>query len=132
MDPSSITPQQKLYAAAAANILFIISLFFPWFGVSLAGFSASSNGWDVVPSSWIFLILAGAAAAALLAAAFDRELPVRVPPVALAAYCSTIPFWMTVAIMFEGGGRKWGLFLAFIFSLVAAGLSVWLWRSDEV
>ena len=41
----SITREQRMLAAAAANVLFIISLFFPWYGVGDLDFS----GDDVIP-----------------------------------------------------------------------------------
>ena len=44
--------------AAAANVLFIISLFFPWYGVASFDF----NGEDVIPSWWLMLVFAALAA----------------------------------------------------------------------
>lgn len=132
MDLSSITPQQKMLAAAGANVLFIVSLWFPWFGVSALGFSASASGWDVLPSSWLALLMAAAAAALLASVATDRPLPVRVPPLATAMYLTSVPFWFTVATFLEGGsGRKWGLFASLLFSLVAAVAAFLAWREEE-
>jgi len=128
VDPSSLTPQQKMLGAAAANILFAISLlFFPWIGEG----SFSFSGWDVVPSSWIFLILALLAAAGLAAAAFDYELPIPVNPLALGAYCSSVVGIETIAVLFEFSPRKWGMFFATLFALAAVVLSVWVWRQEE-
>ncbi|HWH14286.1 MAG TPA: hypothetical protein VNT51_06030 [Miltoncostaeaceae bacterium] len=116
MDLSSVTPQQKMLVAAGANVIFVLCLFLDWYGT--AGFGAS--GFDVVPSAWIFLIMALAAAALLAAEAFDVETPVRVPPFVTAFYLSSVPFWVTLAFLLEGGGgREIGLFLAFLFSAVA-------------
>ena len=137
MDPKAITPQQKMLGAAGANVLFVISMFFPWFGVDLpeglgVNIDTSASGWDVLPAPFIILLTAAVAAALLAAAAYDYELPVRVPPLLAAAYLSSIPLWFTFTYLIDGGpGRKWGLFLAFLFSLVATVLSFLAWREDE-
>ncbi len=137
MDPSSITPQQKMLGAAGASVLFAISmLFFPWFGIDLEGIDlqgidTSQTGWEALPSSWIFLIMTLVAAGAFAAAAFDYELPIPVSPLALGAYCISVPFIITLAALFEGGGRKFGLFLGTLFALVAVVLGTWVWREEE-
>jgi hypothetical protein len=139
VDPSSITPQQKMLGAAGASVLFAISmLFFPWFGLDVPegvavpeGLDVTSTGWEALPSSWIFLIMTLIAAAAFSAAAFDYELPVPFSPLALGAYCASVPFIVTIAALFEGGGRKFGLFLASLFALVAVVLGTWVWREEE-
>ena len=131
MDPSSITPQQKMLGAAGASVLFAIAmLFFPWRGLG----GASFNGMDVLPSSWIFLIMTLVAAGAFAAAAFDYELPIPVSSLALGAYCISVPSIVTLAVLMEGaglGGRKFGLFLATLFALVAVVLGTWVWREEE-
>jgi len=129
VDPSSITPQQKMLGAAGASVLFAISLlFFPWFGAG----DFSISGMDILPSSWIFLIMTLVAAGAFAAAAFDYELPIPVSSLALGAYCISVPFIVTLALMFEGGGgRKFGLFLGTLFALVAVVLGTWVWREEE-
>lgn len=137
MDPSSITPQQKMLGAAGASVLFAISmLFFPWFGFNVpdgvnVDFDTTSTGWQALPSSWIFLIMTLVAAAAFTAAAFDYELPVPLNPLALGAYCASVPFIVTFAALLEGDGRKFGLFLATLFALVAVVLGTWVWREEE-
>lgn len=121
MDLSSVTPQQKMLVAAGANVLFVLSLFFDWFGSGPFGLS----GFDALPSSWILLIMALAAAALLAAEAFDYDLPVRAPALVLAFYLSSIPFWFSLAYLLDGdyGGRKIGMFLGFLFSAVATVVS---------
>ncbi|MCC6829718.1 MAG: hypothetical protein IT200_00085 [Thermoleophilia bacterium] len=129
MDLSSITPQQKMLGAAGASVLFAIAmLFFTWAGVGPITFT----GMDLLPSAWIFLILTLVAVAAFAAAAFDYELPIPFNPLALGTYCISVPFIITLALMLDGGsGRKWGLYLAVIFGLVATALGTWLWRTEE-
>ena len=126
---NSLTREQRMLGAAGASVLFIISLFFSWYGSG--DFSAS--GQDVVPSWWILLIFAAGAAALLAADAFNFELPAVVQPATWAAYLTSVSFVVTLMIFLEGYsgvGRKFGLFLALLFSLVAAGLAILHWREE--
>jgi hypothetical protein len=125
-----VTREQKMLGAAAANILFIIMMFFDWFGAdaSAGGFSVSfgASGTDVVPSWWILAIIAAVAAAVLAAEALYIELPLRTDAVT-GAWLSFIPFIFTVMIILEGPGgasRKIGIFLALIFSALAFALAL--------
>ncbi len=130
MDFANMTMgQKKMLGAAACCVMFIISLFMPWFGAG--GFSR--NGWESMPSSWIFLLLALAAAAILVMAALDMDLPIPVPPFATSFYLISIPFWVTLAMLLEGDypGKKIGLFIGLIFSLAAAALTVMIGREEE-
>lgn len=137
MDLSSITPQQKMLAGAAANVLFIISLFFPWFGEDVPegiDIDASFSGREILFGWFILLLMAGIAAALLAAVAFDYELPVSIPPLLTALYLSSIPFWCTLLVVIDGPeaiGRKWGLFLGLVFTVVATGASFLAWRESE-
>ena len=129
MSLRDLSREQKMYAAAAACGLFVISLFFPWFGSG----DVSVDGTDVVPSYWIFLLMALAAGAMLAAEAYDLELPEGVKPVRQAALLTLFPFVITLAIFLEdaGGDRKPGLFLALLVSFAAAALAVWIWRDER-
>jgi hypothetical protein len=124
---STITPQQKMYIAAGANALFAICLFFPWFGAG----PFSTSGYDSLPTAWIPMLFAVAAAVLLAAQAFDYDLPVRVPPFAAAAYLSSVPLIITLMIFLEAdGGRKFGLFLGLLASGAATAFSTMLWREE--
>lgn len=127
---NSLTREQRMLGAAGACVLFIISLFFSWYGTGDVTFS----GDDVVPSWWILLIFAAAAAALLAADAFNFELPARIDPASSAAYLTSVVFIVTVMVFLEGGGggvgRRFGLFLALLFSLVAVVLAVMHWREE--
>lgn len=130
MNLRDLTREQKLLGAAAACGLFVISLFLPWYGAE--GFDVSGD--DVVPSFWIFLLMALAAGGMLAAEAFDTEIHEAIKPIRHAALLVLFPFVMTLAIFLEGSGgadRKFGLFLALIFSLAAVILTVWLYRDDS-
>jgi hypothetical protein len=125
-----LTREQKLLGAAASCALFVISLFLPWYGAG--GFDAGGD--EVVPSFWIFLLMALAAGGMLAAEAFDIEIHEAIKPVKQAALLVLFPFVVTLAIFLEGTGgadRKFGLFLALIFSLVAVILTLWLYRDDS-
>jgi hypothetical protein len=128
---NSLTREQRIYAAAGASVLFIISLFFNWFGTDFGGVSVSQSGQDVVPSWWILLIFAAVAAALLIADLMNVELPTFIDPAAWAAYLTSVCFIVTLMIFLEGSGRKFGIFLAIIFSIVAVVLSVVHWREER-
>lgn len=124
-----ITREQKLLAAAAACGLWIVSLFLPWF--SAGGFDI--NGEEVIPSYWIFLLLALAAGVLQGAEALRFELPDAVRPVAHGALLTSFPLVSTLAVFLEGGtfgGRSWGMFLGLIFAIAAAALAFWVWRDE--
>ena len=128
---NSLTREQRVYVAAGASVLFIISLFFNWFGTDFGGVSVNASGQDAVPSWWILLIFAAVAAAVLVAEAMHFELPPVVRPAAWAAYLTSVCFIVTLMIFLEGDNRKFGIFLALLFSIVAAILSFLHWREEE-
>ena len=123
---NSLTREQRMYAAAGASILFIISLFFNWFGVG----DFNISGQDAVPSWWILLIFAAVAALVLIADARNFDLPPAIQPATWAAYLTSVCFIVTLMIFLEGSHRKFGIFLALLFSLAAVVLSVMHWREE--
>lgn len=127
---NSLTREQRIYGAAGASILFIISLFFTWFGQDFGEISVKISGTDAVPSWWILLIFAAGAAAILIAEALNYELPAVIHPAAWAAYLTSVTFIVTLMIFLEGSSRKFGIFLALLFSLAAVVLSVMHWREE--
>ena len=130
---NSLTREQRIYGAIGASILFIISLFFNWFGADVGGASFSASGQDVVPSWWIILLFSAAAAAVLAAEFVNFDLPAGISPAAAAAYLTSVSFIVTLLVFLDGpaiGGRKFGIFLALLFSLVAVVLSVMHWREE--
>ena len=124
----SITREQRMLGAAAANVLFIISLFFPWYGVASFDF----NGEDVIPSWWLMLVFAIVAALIFVADAYNFELPTIVNAGLWAAYLTSVTFIVTLMVFLEGdaGSRKFGVWLALIFSLVATILAVFHAREE--
>ncbi len=126
---NNLTREQRMLGAAGASILFIISLFFAWYGAGPVDFS----GQDIVPSWWILLIFSAGAAALLIADAFNFELPAQINPASWAAYLTSVTFIVTLMVFFEGygGGRKFGIWLAVLFALVAVVLAVYHWREES-
>ena len=129
MNIRELTREQRLLAAAAACGLFVISLFMPWFGAE----GITLSGEEIVPSSWIFLVMALAAGGILTAEAFDTEIHEAIKPVRHASLLASFPFVVTLAMFLEGsaGGREYGIFLALIFSFAAVALTLWLYRDER-
>jgi hypothetical protein len=119
-----------MLGAAAANVLFIVSLFFPWYGIG----AGDLGGDDVIPSWWLLLVFAALAAVIFVADAYNFELPAIVNPPAWAAYLTSVTFIVTLMVFLDGYGalgRKFGVWLALIFSLVATILAVVHVREDS-
>ena len=81
MDTSRLTPGD--ISAGVGGIVLLISLFLPWYGVSVkvAWFSASSDGsgWEVFSFIDILLFLIAIAAIALVVLKAIDQLPAEVP-----------------------------------------------------
>ncbi|MDX6555521.1 MAG: hypothetical protein QOD86_1716 [Miltoncostaeaceae bacterium] len=132
MNLGSLTREQRLLGGAAACALFVISLFLPWFKVDSTNLGAD----DVVASWWLLLIFAIVSGAALAAEGLNVELPTQVRASALAAGLTSFLFLTTLMWFLDppgvgGFSRGFGLFLALIFSLVAAALAVISWRKER-
>lgn len=130
MNLAQFTREQRLFAAAGAFALFLISLFLPWFGFGDESVSAT----DAVASWWIILIFALAAIALLAAEGLGVQLPPILRALPLALYLGSVILIVTLMYFFEGGGaadREWGLFLALIFSIVAVAATFLVWREER-
>lgn len=128
MSTSRAVRQRQIYIAAGANVLFVLSLFLPWYAL---GSYDSINGWSALAAPWLILLVALVALAALFAEVYRIVLPLRLDPLGVAAYASTIPLWFTTSALVGGGGtgRDWGLFIGFVAALVATVFAVQLWRA---
>lgn len=129
-----ITREQKMLVAAGANVVFIISLFLDWFGASASVggteiVSVGASGTDVVPSWWIPMVIAILAVVVLAAEGLYMELPVPTSS-ALGLYLSSIPLIVTVMIFLEISGKKFGVWLALIATIVATVMAALAWRED--
>lgn len=128
MSTSRAVRQRQIYIAAGANVLFVLSLFLPWYAL---GSYDSVNGWSALAAPWLILLVTLAALAGLFAQVYRVVLPLRLDPLGVAAYASTIPLWFTTSALVGGGGtgRDWGLFIGFVAALVATVFAVQLWRA---
>jgi hypothetical protein len=124
---SATVRQRQIFIAAGANILFVLSLFLPWYAL---GSYDSVNGWSALASPWLVLITTLVALFALFAEVYRVVLPLRLNPLGVAAYASSIPLWFSVSDLLGGGGtgRDWGLFVAVIAAAVATVFTVRVWR----
>jgi hypothetical protein len=125
MDLRSLSREQRMLAAAAANVLFVIMLFLPWYG----GGGSSVSGWSAIDSSWIILVIGLGAAALLAVEALNvTQLPPALSGAGLPAYLTSLTFWFTIFFLVGWDGTKIGIFLALIFSALGNALTIWLWR----
>ena len=120
----------------------LISLFLPWYGVSVLGFNASVSGWSTGYGWLAALALVAAGVYLGLAKGGDALKNVSVPPaliVLILASVGTVLIlirWATLpsgSITSAGGsfsyGPRFGIFLALIAGLVQAGVSIAMYRT---
>lgn len=132
MELSSITREQRMLGAAAACVLFLISLFFPWFDSGFTDETASAS--DLVPGWWVLLIFAAIAAVLLAADALNLSVPAQVHSTAVPAYLTSVNLIVTLMFFldpFDTVGRRFGIFLALVFAIIATALAVMAWREDR-
>jgi len=124
---SAAARQRQIYIAAGANIVFILSLFLPWFAL---GSYDSISGWTALPAPLVILLAAAVAIIGLFAEVNRVVLPIRLDPLGVAAYASSIPLWFATTNLISGGGtgRDWGLVVAFLAAVVATVFAVRVWR----
>ena len=127
MSVSAAARQRQIYIAAGANIVFILSLFLPWFAL---GSYDSISGWTALPAPVVILLAAAVAIIGLFAEVNRVALPIRLDPLGVAAYASSIPLWFATTNLISGGGtgRDWGLVVAFLAAVVATVFAVRVWR----
>ena len=139
MDTSKLTPVDMI--AAVGGIVLLISLFLPWYGVSVdvAGFSASESatGWEVLSLIDIILFLCAVVAVAVVAARAAGALPPDVPAgvVLLAVGALAVLLCVFRIIDIPAGdvpdevdlSRKIGIFIALVASAAVAYAG---WRAN--
>jgi hypothetical protein len=140
MDTSRLTTGDMI--AGVGGAVLLISLFLPWYGVSvdLAGFSASESGtgWEVLGFIDILLFLISVGAIAVVVAKAAGALPADVPaPVVLlglGALAVLLVIYRIIDIPTEGDvpeqvdlSRKVGIFIALI---GAAAVAYGGWRTN--
>jgi hypothetical protein len=133
MDSSRLTTGDMI--AGVGGVVLLISLFLPWYGVSvdIAGVSASTSGsgWDALGFIDILLFLISVAAIGIVAARAAGSLPDDVPaPVillGLGALAVLLVLYRIIDIPVDGDvpdevdlSRKVGIFIALIGSAATA------------
>jgi hypothetical protein len=127
---SQLTREQRLLTAAGACVLFVISLFLPWYGAFDVDVSAADAAG--VPSWWILLLFGLAAAGLLVAEAFQIPVPAVVRPLSVATYLVSVAVIVTVMFFLDApADRKYGIWLALVFSVVALVLTSVLRRRER-
>lgn len=140
MDTSKLTTGDMI--AGVGGVVLLISLFLPWYGVSVdvAGFSASESGsgWEALGFIDILLFLISVAVIAIVAAkaagALPAELPAPVVLLGLGALAVLLVLYRIIDIPVDGDvpdqvdlSRKVGIFIA----LIASGaVSYGGWRTN--
>jgi hypothetical protein len=140
MDTSRLTTGDMI--AGVGGIALLISLFLPWYGVSvdIAGFSASESGsgWEVLGFIDILLFLISIAAIAVVVAraagALPDDLPAPVILLGLGALAVLLVLYRIIDIPTDGDvpdqvdlSRKVGIFIALI---GAAAVACGGWRTN--
>jgi hypothetical protein len=140
MDTSRLTTADMI--AAAGGIVLLISLFLPWYGVSVdvAGFSASesASGWEVLSLIDIILFLCAVVAIGVVAAKAAGALPPDVPDAlvlfAVGALALLLCVFRLIDIPAPGDvpdevdlSRKIGVFIALLSSAAIAYAG---WRAN--
>jgi hypothetical protein len=139
MDTSRLTPADMI--AGVGGIVLLISLFLPWYGVSVdvAGFSASesASGWEVLSFIDILLFLCAVVAIGVVAARAGGSLPADVPAgvVLLAVGALALLLVLFRIIDIPAGdvrdevdlSRKLGIFIALLASAAVAYAG---WRAN--
>ncbi len=141
MDTSRLTTGDII--AGVGGIVLLISLFLPWYGVSvdIAGFSASESGsgWEALGFIDILLFLISVAAIAVVAARAAGALPADIPaPVillGLGGFAVLLVLFRIIDIPVDGNvpdevdlSRKVGIFIALI---GAAAMTYGGWRTNS-
>jgi hypothetical protein len=113
----------------ASSLILIITLFLPWFGVSLGGYSASESGFDAHGYLIIPLLTAIVLIAYLVMRAGWDHLPWRLPiqhaPLLLVG-TGIQALIVLLAFLFKPTGTDWqfGAYLGLLAALVACGAAV--------
>jgi hypothetical protein len=112
-----------------ASVILIITLFLPWFGISVGGFSASESGFEAHGYLFIPLLTAIALIAYLIMTAGWDDPPVKLPvahaPLLLVA--TGVQFLVVLlAFLFKPTGTDWefGAYLGLLAALVACAAIV--------
>ena len=107
-----------------STLLLLVSLFLPWYGVSILGISAEADGLNVHGYLYIVLLLCVAILAYLVLWAGFEELPVQLPlthqqRLLAASGVNAAVVLLAFLIRPDGTGWRFGAFLGLLAALVA-------------
>jgi hypothetical protein len=124
LDATRLTSADRV--TGIATLVLVVSLFLPWYGVSVFGFSAQVDGLTGHGYLYIVLIVCVTIVAYLIAAAGFEELPVQLPlshPQRLLAGTVLNALLVLLAFLVKPGDSGWrfGAFAGIAAALVAAG-----------
>ncbi|HEX6653130.1 MAG TPA: hypothetical protein VF072_10335 [Thermoleophilaceae bacterium] len=140
MDTSRLTPGD--ISAGVGGIVLLISLFLPWYGVSVnvAGFSASENasGWEVFSAIDIILFAIAVVAIALVALKALDQVPAETPVPLILLGLGALAVLLIIYRLIDSPApsdlpdevdvsRKIGIFIGLI---GAAGIAYGGWRAN--
>lgn len=141
-DINKYSTQEKVLGGAA--IVALIALFLPWYGASVAGFSASVSGWN---TSWgwlggLLLVAAGVYLVLLRSDVNLSKMPltplVAIAGISLLGTVIVVIRWLTLPSGHGGVGGigysygpRVGIFLALIAGIVETAVSVTLFRASD-
>jgi hypothetical protein len=122
LELSRLTNSDRI--TGTGTLLLLVSLFLPWYGVSILGISAEADGLNVHGYLYIALLLCVAIMAYLVLWAGFEELPVRLPlthqqRLLAATGVNTALVLLAFLIRPDGTGWRFGAFLGLLAALVA-------------
>jgi hypothetical protein len=122
LDLSRLTNRDRI--TGTGTLLLLVSLFLPWYGVSILGISAEADGLNVHGYLYIVLLLCVAIMAYLVFWAGFEDLPVRLPltherRLLAASGVNTALVLLAFLIRPDGTGWRFGAFLGLLAALVA-------------
>ena len=129
-----LSREQKMLGVTVAMIVFIISLFLDWVGVSTPLGDVASSGTD--PNSWwIALVLAIIAGGIFAADALNYPAPTRFATLDVGALAAMLVFAWAVFHAVDGtegpAGLKLGAWIGLASSLVAIVLATMVWSRER-
>lgn len=144
MDLNKLSNGEKVIAGA--GLLFLLSMFFPWWGLDLGEFgSGSNNGFDYFLTGWLPLLIVIAMVAQIAVARFTTTQLPRIPipwnqaHLIAGAVVAVLLVLRVIIGADEGAGgfevdldREWGLFVALIAAIGVGAGGVLKSREPEV
>jgi hypothetical protein len=135
MEPlRGVSREQKMLGVTVAMIVFIISLFLEWVGVSTPLGDLGSSGTDA-NSWWIVMVLAIVAGGIFAAEALNYPPPTRWATLGVGALAATLVFAWALFHAVDGTegatGLKLGAWIGLVTSAAGTALAVMVWSRER-